>query len=409
MTTLLDAAAQESFGKSTLYDHIAPTLSRLDMEIIRSIPEGGNWQDIPLEVASKSVRIMRIRASGGRTTYYGRLRRDAPSPTVNTFFHRPGNGSFVHPVQDRMISLREAARLQSFPDSFRFVGPRSSVYRQIGNAVPPLLAYALGRCVHKSRVVDMFCGAGGLSQGLKMAGHSVVAAFDRERHMCSTFRLNHPDALVREVAVSSLCLPSIVEDIESVLRGRTLGLLAGGPPCQGFSTAGRMDKTDPRNSLVFSMTDLVRELQPEAVLIENVLGLRSFRGGDTIADLTGRLNELGYETETMVLKAEQYGVPQRRRRVFLVASRDGERPEAPRTILPEYARTRRSGSRSASHAESAPITVEAAIGDLPAIPSGGGDQVMTYRPEWTRTDYQRYSRGTLDSGSFLDRLSRVNT
>ncbi len=92
------------------------------MEMIRSVPQGGNWQDIPEKVVEKSARLTQIRNSGGRTTYYGRLSNNLPSYTVNTYFNRPGNGTFVHPHHDRLISLREAARLQSFRYDDRFRG-----------------------------------------------------------------------------------------------------------------------------------------------------------------------------------------------------------------------------------------------------------------------------------------------
>ena len=128
---------------SLLYNHVCAKLSELDLEMVRSIPQGGNWQNIPLSVARKSERVMKIRKNGGRTTYYGRLNPNLPSYTVNTYFNRPGNGTFIHPHQARLISFREAARLQSFPDSYRFFGSNTSIYKQIGNAVPPLLYKAV--------------------------------------------------------------------------------------------------------------------------------------------------------------------------------------------------------------------------------------------------------------------------
>ena len=111
---------------SVLYNHVCSTLSELDMEMIQSVPAGGNWQNIPPDIVQKSARLTQIQASGGRTTYYGRLKNDLPSYTINTYFNRPGNGTFIHPEQNRLISMREAARLQSFPDRFRFLGSLSS-------------------------------------------------------------------------------------------------------------------------------------------------------------------------------------------------------------------------------------------------------------------------------------------
>ena len=139
--TAVDTEIQEA--SKVLYNHICSPLSELDMEMIRSVPEGGNWQDIPPEIIQKSARLTQIHRSGGRTTYYGRLRKNLPSYTINTYFNRPGNGTFVHPEQNRLISMREAARLQSFTDQYRFLGSYSSRYKQIGNAVPPPLTKAL--------------------------------------------------------------------------------------------------------------------------------------------------------------------------------------------------------------------------------------------------------------------------
>ncbi|MHA2067564.1 MAG: DNA cytosine methyltransferase, partial [Candidatus Thorarchaeota archaeon] len=155
---------EEQASGSLLYNHVSATLSELDMEVVRSVRPGGNWKDIPPSIAQKSARLRQIRASGGRTTYYGRLREDLPSYTINTYFNRPGNGTFIHPVQDRIISIREAARLQSFPDRYRFMGSTTSMYKQIGNAVPPLMARAMGEQIRRGRVADLFSGAGGLSE-----------------------------------------------------------------------------------------------------------------------------------------------------------------------------------------------------------------------------------------------------
>ena len=121
-----------------LYNHVVFKMGKHEAEIAPHIPEGGNWQDIPLSISD--TRLDKIRETGGRTTYYGRLCWDKPSYTIATYFNRVGNGCNLHPSQCRVLSNREAARLQSFPDSFIFQGSNASQYKQIGNAVPPLLA-----------------------------------------------------------------------------------------------------------------------------------------------------------------------------------------------------------------------------------------------------------------------------
>ena len=168
---------------SEIPNHFSAHLSDLDMRIVEAVPEGGNWKDIPESIPSK--RLDQIRESfkqggGSRSTYYGRLRADMPSYTINTYFNRPGNGCHIHPSQNRVLSQREAARLQSFPDRFRFAGPQSIVNNQIGNAVPPLLAYQIaGQLGTPGVFVDLFSGAGGLGVGLHVGR---LAAARRQRH-----------------------------------------------------------------------------------------------------------------------------------------------------------------------------------------------------------------------------------
>ncbi len=386
-------AAHDSF----LYNHVSAKLSKLDLQMVKSIPRGGNWQDIPISIAKQSARVMKIRESGGRTTYYGRLNPSLPSYTVNTYFNRPGNGTFIHPTQDRLISFREAARLQSFPDWYRFKGSNTSIYKQIGNAVPPLLAKAIGLLFKKSIAVDVFAGAGGLSLGLQDAAHKVLAAADNNPHMLQTHAENHPDTMVFHVDFSnSIELEGFIEEIDNRLRGRFLGLLAGGPPCQGFSTAGKWNIGDTRNKLVFSMLRMVRHLQPEHVLIENVVGLRIRKNGKTLLSIQENLDSLGYSSEWFQLNAEQYGVPQRRRRIFIHASRSNELFGPPPPLFSMVGRKKKGSEPYLSQPNLAkPITVEEAIGDLPPIPCGGGVHKSEYDDAWMKSSYQHYMRNQM--------------
>ena len=123
-------------------DHFIPSMSDLDRYIISHVPPGGNYQDIPDEVNSK--RIQRLKREGGHTTCYGRMIEDEPSYTINTYFNRPNVGCNIHYHEDRLITIREAMRLQSFPDSFHLIASsKQAKHLIVGNAVPPLLAKAL--------------------------------------------------------------------------------------------------------------------------------------------------------------------------------------------------------------------------------------------------------------------------
>ena len=400
-TAIPEVQAQEA--ERLLFNHICATLSELDMEVVMNVPPGGNWMNLPETTIAKSARLTQIKKSGGRTTYYGRLNSGMPSYTVNTYFNRPGNGTFIHPIQNRLISMREAARLQSFPDRYRFWGSLSSRYKQIGNAVPPLLARSLGEKIPKGLCVDLFCGAGGLSEGLEQAGHNTILSSDSNSNMCETFQFNNPKTRVIQSDLHNKeDVENLLENIESELNGRTLQLLAGGPPCQGFSTAGKWNPSDVRNSLLFKTLDLIRGLEPEYVLLENVPGIRSMQKGKLLESFIGSLESEGYKTQTYLLKAEQFGVPQRRRRVFIVANRNDIPIDDPDVKLASIARGK---TRDDAHIENnglpVPVTVSEAISDLPAISSGEGSDVSEYDQEWITSNYQRLMRGRISLDDFI--------
>jgi len=125
-----------------------PTMSALDKEFIKHIPPGGNYQDIPDAISTK--RIQSFKETGGRTTTYGRLHPDKPAYTINTYFNRPNVGANYHHREERLITVREALRLQSFPDNFSpYYSNQRSLHMQIGNAVPPLMAQAVAESLKR--------------------------------------------------------------------------------------------------------------------------------------------------------------------------------------------------------------------------------------------------------------------
>ena len=133
-------------GSTEVTDHYVPSLSELDKYIIAHVKPGGNYMDIPQDVKSK--RIRRLQQEGGHTTCYGRLNPNKPSYTINTNFNRPNVGCNIHYKEDRLITIREALRLQAFPDKYRIISTNKSGYNTItGNAVPPLLAKALAEAL----------------------------------------------------------------------------------------------------------------------------------------------------------------------------------------------------------------------------------------------------------------------
>lgn len=125
--------------------HEKPRMSETDKILVSFIPAGGNYLDVPDEYSTQ--RIMNFKRTGGRTSTYGRLHPAKPSFTVNTYFRRPNVGANFHPTEDRLITAREAMRLQAIPDRFKIApgGAQDARNALIGNAVPPLLAHAVAR------------------------------------------------------------------------------------------------------------------------------------------------------------------------------------------------------------------------------------------------------------------------
>ncbi|WP_420319009.1 DNA (cytosine-5-)-methyltransferase [Ekhidna sp.] len=376
-----------------ILNHDIPKLSDLDKEIISHVPPGGNWQDIPEDVPSKrleQIREMTKERGVVRTTYYGRLLKTQPSYTISTYYNRPGNGTHIHPDHDRTLTSREAARLQSFPDSYKFYGNEGKVRKQIGNAVPPLLSHAIGKKLKEiegnSTMVDVFCGAGGLSLGLEWSGWNSLVAIDNDKEALETYknnRKNSPVILNSDLQINST-LEACVEEIRNQLNGRQLHLMAGGPPCQGFSHAGFRKSDDMRNDLAVNYLRFAELLKPKIFLLENVEGLLTMKKGEVIRDLSKSLEEIGYRVNSPVWKlhAEQYGVPQMRRRVFLIGILNDEKKitQPPPLLNPCLGRRKKSNQLVFSENLMSPITVGEAFHNLST--SSNGQECSSDYSEW---------------------------
>lgn len=129
-------------------EHIMPTLSELDVKIILSVPQGGNYMNVSDEIAPK--RIQKFKQTGGRTTCYGRLVETKPSYTISTYFNRPNSGCNIHYQENRTLTIREAMRLQTFPDDFVLVAnSMRAKHMMIGNAIPPMFGEILANHLKK--------------------------------------------------------------------------------------------------------------------------------------------------------------------------------------------------------------------------------------------------------------------
>jgi DNA (cytosine-5)-methyltransferase 1 len=171
--------------------------------------------------------------------------------------------------------------------------------------------------------IDLFSGCGGLTEGLKTAGFRVLGAVEVDGVAAETYQLNHPEVRLWTKDIRSLGTRSVARKLN--LRKGQLDLLAGCPPCQGFSTMrtlnGRRSNRDKRNDLLFEVVRFAKALRPKAVMIENVPGLST---NSRFRDFCSQLGKLGYTGEHRILNAARYGVPQRRNRLIYLAARDQE-------------------------------------------------------------------------------------
>lgn len=376
-----------------IHNHITYPLSSLDMQMVIAVPQGGNWKNIPAHIPSR--RLEQIRKSGGRTTLYGRLSWDKPSYTITTYFNRPGNGTYVHPEQNRVISAREAARLQSFLDDFIFSGSKGSLCIQIGNAVPPLLAYSIGKKIKKytktKNVVDLFCGAGGLSKGFEWAGYNIVAANDNYKQACETYRTNHPHTSLIEGDITKKEIKNALLD---AIKGKKIDIIIGGPPCQGFSHAGKRLVDDPRNFLFKEFVEIVRQVKPKVVVLENVEGILTMNDGKSFEGIKESFRELGYKLEGKKLLAVKYGVPQKRKRVVMIGLLNGN----PEDCFPEEIITD----------EKKYNTVRDAIGNLPEIKVNGGESILKTKIK-PRNSYQQLLSGDISITEYEKKLLKLRS
>lgn len=221
------------------------------------------------------------------------------------------------------------------------------------------------------KAVDLFCGCGGISVGLRGAGFEVIAGIDIEKKYIITFKHNFPNAKALNIDITKIT-PEEFADIVDVGIGK-LDILVGGPPCQGFSkNVPRRHRylDDPKNLLVKSFLDYCEVLQPKMVLMENVAEMKNGFEKAYSEEIINRLKDEGYTVTTAVLNAADYGVPQRRRRAFFMANRHDIPFVAPRSTHSAPSKSNNNAMRLfdlPSH-----VNVWDAIGDLPSVNHGEG-------------------------------------
>lgn len=198
--------------------------------------------------------------------------------------------------------------------------------------------------------LDLFAGVGGMSLGFKRAGFSVVGAFEHDDKHVATYARNFPETKVFSRDVRSLT-SALIQDLCDI--SEPLDVIFGGPPCQGFSIIGKREAKDERNTLLAEFSRIVRELMPRVFVLENVAGILSRQYVPLLQDFYSTMTRAGYTliSEPLLLNARDFGIPQARRRVFII----GVLPPLNLPVLPF------------SCDLCVRPTVKDAIGDLPLI------------------------------------------
>ena len=204
--------------------------------------------------------------------------------------------------------------------------------------------------------IDLFAGAGGLSLGAHLAGVKITHAVENNPAAADTYRKNHIQTKVIEEDVSRIEPP--------VKKHGEYSMLFGGPPCQGFSTSNQRTRSakNPKNWLFGEFFRFAKSMEPDWIVLENVKGLRETAQGQFESLILGEFQSLGYASAVWTLCAADYGVPQRRYRLFFIGRRKGNIPEPP------------------SPRTKTAITVREAIADLPELMVGANIDTLGYRP-----------------------------
>jgi DNA (cytosine-5)-methyltransferase 1 len=265
--------------------------------------------------------------------------------------------------------------------------------------------------------IDLFAGAGGITEGFRQAGATCVFANDFNPFACETFRHNHPGVEMVCGAIQDLDAVAIRKSL--AMRKGELDVLVGGPPCQGFSiNAPERFLEDPRNSLFKHYLRFVDEFAPKTFLFENVPGMLSLGGGRIFDTILSRMRERGYRVSARILLAAHYGVPQVRWRMIILGSRLNEAPQHPEPTHYYDCRPNFKGGATIAtrlvpldQLRLRPaVTLADAILDLPPVEAGGGEEKASYGKMTVSSGYGKMMRRDSEilHNHTANRLSKIN-
>ncbi len=248
----------------------------------------------------------------------------------------------------------------------------------------------------KPTAIDLFAGAGGLSLGFENAGFTVVMAVESNPVYCQTYKRNFPNSVIINEDIRNLSPERL--SAQTGLKKGEIAVVIGGPPCQTFSSIGTpkirsltngMDHTDIRNYLFEKFVEFVQYFRPRAFVMENVPAMRTKYNGKLYDNLITSLRKLPYEVAHDVLDASEYGVPQKRKRLFVIGVAKGQTFEFPKKTHFGH-----------------PNTVGDAIMDLPRVSDGAREHYLPYPNKQPLTSYQKAMRSS--SGKVGNNICRMS-
>lgn len=330
--------------------------------------------DLNPAILKKTWQMYRVLHGMEQSKHFGLVTTEwnEPSPTIVKDAGNTATG-IIHPSEKRRFALPELRRLASFPDDFQFTGSYKDQWARIGNSVPPKFMQAIAESIcdkflcpsererepsmpldfidkpvnppgpYKFNVITTFAGCGGSSLGYKWAGGKVLAAVEWDDNAVATYRLNHLGTPVLHRDIATVTTEELLE--LTGLQVGELDIFDGSPPCQGFSSAGKRQLDDPRNSLFREYVRLLKGLQPKCFVMENVSGMVKGHMKHIFAIVMRELKASGYQVKCQLMNTMYFGVPQSRERVIFIGVRDDLE------VQPSH-----------PHAETKPITVKEAWG-----------------------------------------------
>lgn len=231
-------------------------------------------------------------------------------------------------------------------------------------------------------VIDLFCGAGGLSEGFRLAGFNIIKGIDFDKSSIQTYNKNFGEGKGICADISNITKSEITKLIPEI---NMIDVVIGGPPCQGFSSANRYKKrSDSRNNLFAEFIKFVEIANPKAVVIENVKGILTENNGQIKKDIENIFRKMGYEVSQQLLKAVDYGVPQKRIRNFfvMVQNKKFDFDEIEKSKIEK--------------------TVKAAIGDLYKYEKSIGEEVANHKIVYPATSTQEKMSHVQQGGNWKD-------